>query len=232
MRSAVERVTSSGTGNGRGLGARAGLILFLLGSIVVLSAVVRLAGMGEALSSGVLPEDAGDAAYVQHPFIAALHLVPGVTFMLLGPIQFMPGVRRRWPVVHRWSGRVFVFSGVLVAVTAMVVSAVFPPVGGLFKSSAVHLFSIAQIVTLGVALRAALRRNIPRHRAWMIRAFAIGLGVATMRLYFIPVFLLFGVPDDFNIGLGMWVGFGVNVAVAELILLRERMQVRARSSGA
>lgn len=232
MRSAAQRIVPHGTGNGSGRGARAALLLFLLGAVVVLSAVVRLAGMGGALSSGVLPEDAGDAAYVRHPFIAVLHLVPGVAFTLLGPIQFMPGIRRRWPVVHRWSGRVFIVSGVLVAVTAMVVSAVFPPVGGLFKSSAVYLFSIAQLVTLGVALRAVLRCDIPRHRAWMIRAFAIGLGVATMRLYFIPVLLLFGVPGDFSIGLGMWVGFGVNVVVAELILLRERMQVRARSSAA
>jgi uncharacterized membrane protein len=214
----VERGISGGTGTGAGVPA----LLLFLGALAVLSAVARLAGMGEALSSGVLPKEAGDVPYVKHPALSALHLVPGIAFLLLGPFQFMPAIRRRWPAVHRWSGRTFILSGAVVAVTAMVINAIFPPVGGALKSAAVYLFGMAQIAALAIALRAILRRDIPRHRAWMIRAFAIGLGVSTMRFYFLPVYLISGIPSDFSLGLGMWIGFGVNVVVAEVILRRER----------
>ena len=110
------------------------------------------------------------------------------------------------------------------AVSAIAINIMFPPFGGLFKSIAVYVFSVAQIVTLTVALRAILRRDITRHRAWMIRAFAIGLAISTMRIFFIPAYLLYGVPSDFTVGLGMWIGFLVNIAVAEFILWRERVK--------
>ncbi len=100
-------------------------------------------------------------------------------------------------------------------------------VSGWFKSLAAYIFSAAQILTLFLALHAILRRDIARHRAWMIRAFAIGLAVSTMRAFFIPAYFLFGIPNDFTIGLGMWVGFLVNIAAAECLLWRERVKSRA-----
>ena len=149
-----------------------------------------------------------------------LHLL----FLLLGPLQFVAAIRARWPKIHRISGRVFIASGFMMAVSAIAINIMFPPFGGLFKSIAVYVFSVAQIVTLTVALRAILRRDITRHRAWMIRAFAIGLAISTMRIFFIPAYLLYGVPSDFTVGLGMWIGFLVNIAVAEFILWRERVK--------
>lgn len=197
-------------------------LLWLLASVTLLSAVVRLAITGEALATGVLPPDPGEAAFIHHPGITALHLLPGIAFMALGPLQFIPAIRQRRPALHRWSGRIFIAAGALTAVSALVMSIVFPQVGGPGKEAAVYTISIALLVSLAIALRAILRRDVPRHRAWMIRAFAIGLSISTMRLYIIPMYALYGLPDDFTIGFGMWFGLVVNVAVAELILLRER----------
>lgn len=210
-------------------GARAPLTLLLLGSVVVVSATMSLWMMGKSLASGVLPVDPGEANYVKHALISAMHFVPGLAFTLIGPIQFMPQVRRRWPALHRWSGRVFVLAGLSVAITAMGFNLFFPPVGGVFKAAAVYVFSVAQIVALVIAMRAILSKDVVRHRAWMLRAFAIGLGVSTMRFYFIPMYALFGLPSNFHIGLGMWIGFGVNVVVAEFILRRERRVQRTHA---
>jgi uncharacterized membrane protein len=199
-------------------------VLWLFGSLAILSAVYRMWITTTALATGVMPADPGDVHYVKHVLMISLHIVPGLIFLVLGPLQFTPSIRTQWPRFHRWSGRVFIASGLVTAVTAMTMNMVFPPVGGLFKSLAVYIFSIAQIVTLIVALRAILRRDIARHRAWMIRAFAIGLSVSTMRIFFIPAYILYGIPNDFTIGLGMWVGFVVNVLAAEFILWRERVK--------
>lgn len=201
-------------------------LLWLLASVTLLSGVVRLVVTGQALVTGVMPPDPGEAAFVHHPGIAALHILPGIAFMALGPLQFIPGIRQRRPGLHRWSGRVFITAGALTAVSALVMNVVFPPVGGPGKESAVYTISVALLAALAIALSAILHRDVPRHRAWMIRAFAIGLSISTQRLYFIPMFALYGMPDNFTIGLGMWLGLLVNVAAAELILLRERRRVQ------
>lgn len=196
-------------------------VLWLLGSLAILSAVYRMLITTQALATGTLPADPADVHYVKHVLMISLHIIPGLCFLILGPLQFVPTIRARWPKFHRWSGRIFIVSGLITAVTAVTMNMVFPPVGGLFKSAAVYIFSLAQIITLIVALHAILHRNIARHRAWMIRAFAIGLSVSTMRFFFIPAYFLYGIPDDFTIALGMWVGFLTNIFIAELILWRE-----------
>jgi uncharacterized membrane protein len=204
-------------------GALAPALLLLLGSIVVASALVTLFIMGRSLSTGVLPVDASEAQYVKHAWLSGLHFLPGIAFTLLGPLQFMHKLRQRWPRLHRILGRVFVLSGLVTAVTAILLNMTLPPIGGATKTAAVLTFSVAQIAALGIALRAILKRNIAQHRAWMLRAFAIGLGVATMRYYFIPVYLIWGIPGDLHIGLGMWIGFGINVLAAEFILRKTRI---------
>lgn len=196
--------------------------LWLLGSLAILSALYRIYVTGEAVVTGVMPTDPADLHYVKHAALTGMHVIPGLIFLLLGPLQFIASIRARWPRFHRWSGRLFIVSGLFLAVSAIIINIVFPPFGGWFKSLAVYIFSAAQIITLVIALRAILRRDVVRHRAWMIRAFAIGLAISTMRIFFIPAYLLFGVPSDFTVGLGMWVGFVVNIVVAEWILWRER----------
>lgn len=37
-------------------------------------------------------------------------------------------------------------------------------------------------------------RNIPRHRDWMIRAYAIGMGATIVSIVFIPIFVITGEP--------------------------------------
>lgn len=197
-------------------------VLWLLGALAIYSALDRMLITYGALLTGVMPADPANAHYVKHALLISFHIIPGLLFLVLGPLQFVASIRARWPKAHRISGRIFIVSGFMMAISAIAINIVFPPFGGIFKSIAVYIFSLAQIVTLTIALRAILRRDVTRHRAWMIRAFAIGLAISTMRIFFIPAYLLYGVPSDFTVGLGMWIGFWVNIAVAEFILWRER----------
>ncbi len=220
--------TRSGSNDPKPARAWVAPLLWFLGALAIYAAIDRMHITFGALISGVMPTDPTDIHYVKHAALISFHIIPGLLFLVLGPLQFMSSVRARWPRVHRVSGRVFIVSGFLMAISAIAINIAFPPFGGLFKSIAVYVFSIAQIVTLTVALRAILGRNVARHRAWMIRAFAIGLAISTMRFFFIPAYLLYGMPSDFTVGLGMWIGFLVNIAVAELILWRERVKTSLR----
>lgn len=197
------------------------ITLWALGSLAILSGFFRAYVTVDAVVTGIIPADPADAHYAKHAVLTFLHVIPGIIFLMLGPLQFIRGIRNYWPGVHRWSGRIFIVSGLVFAVTALVINFSFPPFGGPFKSLAVVIFSLLEIFSLGIALRAVLQRNFAQHRAWMMRAFAIGLAISTMRIFFIPAYILFGVPNELTVALGMWVGFLVNIVVVEFILWKE-----------
>lgn len=203
------------------------VLLWILGGVTVLSGLVRFAITGHALATGVPPADPAGIVYVQHPWLAASHILPGIAFMLIGPLQFIPSIRLHWPKMHRISGRIFIVCGVLAAVTALGVEFVFPLRGGHVKRAAIVVFSCALIVSLALALRHAVQRRIDAHRAWVIRGYAIGLALSTTRLYFLPTYFIFGNPGTLAAGLVTWTGFCVNILVAEWIVRRLRRGRRA-----
>jgi hypothetical protein len=78
-------------------------------------------------------------------------------------------------------------------------------------------------ICLGVA--AITRRDIPHHRAWMMRSYALGLGAGTQVLTHLPWFLFPGIQGELARTLLMLSGWVINLAVVELILLRGRLKV-------
>ncbi len=112
-------------------------------------------------------------------------------------------------------------AGLLVAGSALWLTLVYSPKPGtgdlLFVLRLVFASAMAGSLVLGIA--AARRRDLPAHRAWMIRAYAIGLAAGTQA--FTEGFggALFGtgvVRDDLAKGAG-WV---INLAVAEWAISR------------
>src|SRR5580698_2924203 len=67
-----------------------------------------------------------------------LHIVPSLLFVCLVPLQFVGSLRIRHPQLHRWSGRVIMFLGVVVGLSALWLSA--HPVGGLAEETATLFF--------------------------------------------------------------------------------------------
>jgi hypothetical protein len=79
---------------------------------------------------------------------------------------------------------------------------------------------MALFLCLGVI--AILRRDIPHHRAWMMRAYAIGLGAGTQALTHLPWFMFPSIQGELARTLCMAAGWAINLAVEEWIILRER----------
>lgn len=204
------------------------ILLWLYGGIVVFSGIMRLAITGQALTTGQPVDDPVFMVYVHQPWLPAIHILAGTVFMLLGPLQFIPSIRRHWPKIHRVSGRVFLVCGLIAAATGLGVEFTFPLRGGYVKRAAMVLFSLAMLVALALAWRAAIRRRIDLHRAWVVRAYAIGLALSTTRLYFIPAYLMYGNPSQFEAATVTWAGFCINCVVAEWIVRRSRRTQREK----
>ena len=69
-----------------------------------------------------------------------------------------------------------------------------------------------------LAVRAIRRDDIVHHRRWMIRAFAIGIGIATTRIW-LALFQVTGLLDfASSFGPAFWISFSLHAAAAELWL--------------
>jgi hypothetical protein len=91
-------------------------------------------------------------------------------------------------------------------ITAIVFGTLFP-FGGLSEASATVVFGAYFVTALIIAFIAIRDRDVTRHRRWMIRAFAIGLAIATIRIW-IVLFQVFGVLSFENsFGVAFWLSF-------------------------
>ena len=159
-----------------------------------------------------------DDIFARYPVLTLIHIIPGVLFMLLGPLQFSATIRARHLQWHRWSGRVYLLCSLIIGISALVMSVGMPAIGGLTQAVATTLFALLFLFALGKAYWHVRHREIAQHREWMIRAFAIGLAVATIR----PIIGLFfatsrlsGLTPEMFFGIAFWIGFVLHFLAAE-----------------
>jgi len=159
-----------------------------------------------------------DDLFAHYPILTLVHIVPGLLFMLLGPLQFSPTIRARHLRWHRWSGRIFVICGVVIGISALVMSLGMPAIGGFNQAAATTLFATFFLFALCKAFWYIRHREVPLHREWMIRAFSIGIAVATIR----PIIGMFFATSRFSgltphefFGIAFWIGFVLHLIAAE-----------------
>ena len=168
---------------------------------------------------GALPEDSQRLAAVPVTFF--LHSLAGVLFGVLGPLQFVRALRLRFGTLHRLAGRVFVLAGVGLALSGLALLLQAQSITTGLLDSARGVFGLALIVALVLGVAAARAHNLLSHRAWMIRAYAIGMGQGTVALVMFPIYLITRVPPtglatDIVV-VGMWL---LNIALGEWVVRR------------
>lgn len=138
--------------------------------------------------------------------------------MILGPLQFSQTIRARHLRWHRWSGRLFVVCALIIGISALVMSFTMQSIGGVNQAAATILFGTFFLFALGKAFLHIRRREVALHREWMMRAFAIGLAVATIR----PIIGIFFATSRFSgltpyqfFGTAFWIGFVLQLMAAE-----------------
>jgi hypothetical protein len=205
-----------------------GAVIFLaaIGSAVALRRIVHLVPVviGAYRPPAAAPKPALaqltalDDLFARYPILTLVHIVPGLFFMLLVPWQFSATIRARHVRWHRWNGRILACCGVVIGVSALVMSFGMPAIGGVNQAAATTLFGAFFLVALGKAVWHIRRKEVVLHREWMIRAFAVGLAVATIRPI-IGIFLatsrISGLTPREFFGIAFWIGFTVQLMAAE-----------------
>lgn len=195
------------------------LALALCTIIPVMMAAVRVV----QIPLGGLPEDSLRLASFPVAFFA--HSLGGVLFGVLGPLQFVRALRLRFARAHRLAGRIFVLAGAGLALSglALLLQVESLTTGLLDIARGVFGATLLAVLMLGVV--AARARNTPGHRAWMIRAYAIGMGSGTVAPVMFPIYLIQGAPvtglaSDIVV-VGVWL---LTIALGEWVI-RRRLSV-------
>jgi uncharacterized membrane protein len=156
------------------------------------------------------------------PIPVVVHIVAATVFAILGPFQFAAGLRRRFPEYHRVAGRLLVVAGLLVGLSGLWMTLFYIRQEGTGDLLFVFrlLFGTAMVVSIVLGLAAIRRRDVNRHRAWITRGYAIGLGAATQMLTLMIGEMAIGKPDELGYALLMAAGWVINLVVAEWSIRR------------
>ncbi len=205
---ALPRAPSAARRNGPSGWLIAGLLVF--GALPLSFGILRLLQLAGV--SDVMPPAQAPAL----PLV--LHICGALLYTILGAFQFSAAIRRRWPAWHRAAGRVALVGASLIVVSALWLTASYATVsaGGIILAAFRLAVVATMAVAIGIGLAAAIVRDIPRHRAWMIRAYALGLGAATQMLVLMVAEMVSGgAPSELNRALLMGLAWGINLVVAE-----------------
>ncbi len=117
-----------------------------------------------------------------------VHAVSASFALLLGPWQFLSGLRRRRPQLHRRLGRAYAVSLLVAAGSAIWIAP--HAAAGRVSSAGFLVLAFGWLFTTGMGIVAVRRGTISEHRRWMIRSYALTAAAITLRIYlaFIPVF--------------------------------------------
>lgn len=170
-----------------------------------------------------------DRRFAAHPVATLLHIVPGAIFLVLAPLQFISRVRDRHIRVHRWSGRVAVVAAWISGLAGMYFG-ILMPYAGPGEAIAIALFGGLLLTAVTIGFLSIRRGRVSRHRAWMIRAFALAVAISTVRVVAAVVDLaltpLAFRPQQIFV-ISIWTGWILTVGAGELWILMTRELVPA-----
>jgi uncharacterized membrane protein len=210
--------------------------------LIVLSAIpvgagafrlVRLA-VGEAVT-------ADNARFLAAPLPVVVHIIGASLFCVLGAFQFLPSLRQGRRGWHRIAGRLLVPCGLAAALSGLWMSVFYELPAS--DDQSVELFQLSfgilqlvrlfvgtgMVVSLLLGVAAIRTRSFTSHRAWMMRAYALGMGAGTQALLNVPWLLLWGNPEGSVRVLLMVLGWAINLAIVEWSIRARRP---GRASGA
>jgi uncharacterized membrane protein len=188
------------------LTARTGWVPFALVALVLLPLFFGALRLVELAGGPVLMP--ANPRLNASPVPVAVHIVSAVGYTVLGAFQFS-------------AGRVLVMLGLAVAVSAlwMTLGYARQPGTGVLAYLLRLGFGTAMTASLVLGVAAIRRRDIPRHRAWMTRAYALALGAATQLFTLAIGPAVFG-PGVLIHGLRLGAAWLINLAVAEYVIRR------------
>jgi len=191
----------------------------LIAVALLLALLVGLMALAQYANYNPQTDTRNTVNFSNHPWAIVLHAVGASFAPLIGLLQWSTRLRRRWPLVHRWLGLVYLGIGVMIGGSAALWLSFFAYGGPTARAG----LGIASVIWLYVSARAymAIRDgDIRAHRVWMMRSLAMALGAVSLRVY-LPALSAMGVPFLFAYRFVAWGSWVPNLLLAEWVITRE-----------
>lgn len=144
-----------------------------------------------------------------------IHIAGAATALLLGPFQFLSGLREKHWQLHRWMGRVYVVSCIVGGIGGFIMA--FGSTAGPIATVGFATLSICWVTANVQAWRMVLARRFAEHRAWMIRSFAMTFAAVNLRIY-VLLLPLTGLTDLQSYIATAWISWIPNLILVELYM--------------
>jgi Predicted membrane protein (DUF2306) len=205
------------------------IIVIILAVIGIAAVIRRILILENVIGSFAPPNAKGfDSGFGKHPLLTLVHIIPGILFMVLGPLQFVTKIKEKNKYLYRWIVRIYFTAAYIIGISALAMSYTVS-IGGANETAATTLFALLFLFSLTKALNHLSHRRMMVYREWMIRGFAIGLAIATVRPI-VGMFFAFSKlsPHEF-FGIAFWLGFTIHLIAAEswINYTRSKMNKRA-----
>jgi uncharacterized membrane protein len=119
--------------------------------------------------------------YLQHEFALGVHVLSGILALLIGPLQFVRRLRRRFVRVHRFMGATYVASATALGVSGLILAPT--AYTGLVASAGFTVLDLAMLFTTLTAVRMIVAGRHGEHRRWMIRSFSLIMAGVMLRVW-------------------------------------------------
>ena len=133
------------------------------------------------LPEGLIAGDSiGNVALAGHLFLAAI-----ITFA--GTLQLMPKIRQRALSFHRWNGRVYVLTALIMSISGLYMVWTRGTVGGLAQHVSISLNSVVIVICAALAWRHTIKRDIATFQGPFLTFLGFAqylLPLAILELYF------------------------------------------------
>ena len=187
--------------------------------------MLLMATMPVLVSLGYLTLDADNfpfiqqkAIYTAHMTMLITHIIASMLAILIGPFQFLPGLRKgRLLKIHRFMGRTYLLS-VLAGGLSGLYMAQFAH-GGMVTELGFATLGMLWLYTGYRAYRHIRNKDLEAHRQWMIRNYALTFAGVMLRVW-MPVSVVLGADFTAAYIIVAWACWAPNLLVAEWIIRR------------
>jgi len=190
-------------------------------SMVVLSVLavgIGLASLRYLSGDAALVPPSMQISFMLNGPIFITHATASALALMLGVYQLFTAPRRRWPGVHRWTGRIYVVCCIAGGLSALWIA---PDIeSGLVATVGFSALAVAWLAATLLAWRHAVNRRFDLHRRWMFRSYGLTAAAISLRLQLVA---FEGLGLDYGqvsniLSLSCWLP---NVVFVEILLARQ-----------
>jgi hypothetical protein len=112
-----------------------------------------------------------------------IHILLAFVISFCGPLQFIPQIRQHYPTFHRFNGRLYIMTSLVISVAAIyMIWSREAIIGGVMGQIGTSLDGVLVIICAIMTVRFAMARKISIHRRWALRLFILVSGVWFFRV--------------------------------------------------